>query len=318
MSRDVRIHSLWTAVLVAAVASAPAACSGQPEPSRLDAEAQRRDNVTDVLEAYSEALSAQAWDSFLELFWPGATASAVRSPDSGGEPQVIVSQVPVRVADLAPILASKPVFDASLESPAVFIENSLAIAWSPSATRIGEAADPSKVRGVDAITMLFVGYEWKIISIAYQADAVERPLQEGGARQSILTSLERYYSDFSARNWTRFATHFWPDATISAVRLPPGEDSLRAVVLTVPEFVDRVRGTLEREPIFEVRLGTAQVVVRGNLAQVWAQYRVRLGDVNISDWGGVNAFTLIRYRNRWRVVSLGYDTEAPEARRFRF
>ncbi len=41
------------------------ACSGQPEPSRLDAEAQRRDNVADVVQAYSETLSSQDWESFL-------------------------------------------------------------------------------------------------------------------------------------------------------------------------------------------------------------------------------------------------------------
>ena len=106
--------------------------------------------------------------------------------------------------------------------------------------------------------------------------------------------------------------------SISAVRQPAGEDTLRAVVRTVPEFVDLVRATLDREPIFEVRMGAAQVLVRGNLAQVWAQYQVRLGDVNVSEWGGVNAFTLIRFKQRWRVVSLGYDTQTPAAARFQF
>lgn len=318
MFRCARPRAVVTAALVGAVAATSAACGGQPEPSRLDAEAQRRNNVSDVLQAYSETLSAQDWENFLELFWPGATASAIRRPDSASDPQVFVSQVPARVADLAPILASKPVFDASLESPAVFVEHSLAMAWSPSATRIGQTADPNKIRGVDAITLLRVGYDWKIISIAYQADAVQSPLQEGGSRQSILTALARYYSDFSARNWTRLATHFWTDATISAVRMPVGENAPRAVAMTVPEFVGAVRGTLEREPIFEVRMGTAQVVVRGNLAQVWARYRVRFGDVNVNEWGGVNAFTLVRFGGRWRVVSLGYDTQAPAAGRFQF
>lgn len=312
MPRHLSTRTVAWALAAVAVTMATAACSGsgQAEPSRLDARAQGRDNVTDVIQAYSESLTAQDWDSFLSMFWPGATAAAIRRPDPGSDPAVMVSRVADRVADLAPILSSKPVFEATHQSPAVFFEESLAMVWSPSATTIGEAADPNEIRGVDAITLLLVGDEWRIISIAYQTDAVESPLQEGGARQSILTALQRYYSDFSARNWTRFGTHFWTDAMISAVRLPAGEDERRAVVRSPSEFVELFRGTLEREPIFEVRMGSAQVLVRGNLAQVWAEYRVRLGDANISEWGGINAFTMIRFRGRWRIVSLAYDTEA--------
>lgn len=299
-------------------ASLLAGCGGQSEPTRLDAAAMGRDNVVDVVAAYSDELSSQDWDGLLELFWPGATVSAIRRPDTGGDPRVEVTNVTDRIAEMAPILESKPLFEQSLESPAVFVEHSLAMVWAPSATRIGAAADPAKVRGVDALTLLRVGDTWGIMSLAYQADDVENPLPEGGSRQSILTTLERYYSDFSGRNWSRLSTHFSPDATISAVRQPAAEGGLRAVVWTVPEFIESVRGVLERESIFEVRMGTAQVLVRGNLAQVWARYHVRLGDARVSEWDSTNAFTLIRARNRWRVVSLSYDTEAPAAARFNF
>ena len=305
-------------LLIKSALVAASGCGGNPDPSRLDAEVLRRDNVADVVQAYSRTLSARDWESFLQLFWPGATASAIRRPDAASDPQVVVSQVADRVSHLAPILSTKPVFESTLESPAVFVEDDMAMVWSPSATRIGEEADPSKILGVDALTLLRVGAEWRIISIAYQADAVQSPLQEGGSRQSILTTLERYYSDFSARNWTRFATHFWPDATIDAVRLPDGEEAARPVSMTVPEFVALVQDPLAREPIFEVRMGTAQVLVRGNLAQVWTHYRVRFGDLNVSQWGGVNAFTLIRFRGRWRVVSLAYNTDTAAAARYHF
>ena len=304
--------------VAAAAAAVLGACGGQAEPSRLDAEAMGRDNLVQVVEAYSDALSARDWEEFLDLFWPGATVSAIRRPAGGGDPQVIIASVSDRVAEAGPTLEAKPVFDANLESPAVFFEHSLAMVWAPSATRIGQDADPASVRGVDALTLLRVGPTWAVISLAYQADEVQNPLPEGGVRQSILTALERYYADFSSRNWSRFSTHFWPDATISAVRRQAGEDTLRAVVWTVPEFIASVRGVLEREPIFEVRMGTAQVLVRGNLAQVWTHYRVRLGDVNLSEWDSANAFTLIRARNRWRVVSVSYDTEDRAAARFNF
>ena len=318
MGRSGLARAVLPAMLIEAAAAGSVACGGHPEPSRLDAQVQHHNNVNDVVQSYSRTLSAQDWDGFLELFWPAATASAIRRPDTASAPQVVVTEVTSRVSELAPMLKSKPVFEASLQSPAVFIEDDMAMVWSPSTTRIGDEADPSKVSGVDALTLLRVGVEWRIISIAYQADAVRSPLQEGGSRQSILTSLERYYADFSARNWTSFAAHFWPGATIDAVKLPDGEDAARAVSISVPQFVALVRNPLAREPIFEVRMGTAQVLVRDNLAQVWTHYRVRLGDLNVTQWGGVNAFTLIRFRGRWKIVSLAYNTDTAAATRYQF
>jgi hypothetical protein len=292
-----------------AAALATPACGHQPEPSQLGIDARVRDEVLTVVRAYSDDLSARDWDSLIALFWPGATLTSIRPENPQSEPTLHIVPVTERVAEMAPILRAKPMFESSLASPAVLVQGDLAMVWAPSEARIGDVDDPTRVPGVDAITLLAKDGSWKVISLAYQADAEANQLPEGGSRQSILTTIERYYSDFSTRNWRGFARHFWTGATINTALGPSDSDSARIATADVPTFIASVRDELDRETIFEIRLGSAQVVNRRNVAQVWASYRVRLGDVNVSDWSGVNAFTLIRFRSRWRIAALSYDAD---------
>jgi len=53
----------------------------------------------------------------------------------------------------------------------------------------------------------------------------------------VLAELRSYYRDFSDRNWTLFADHFWSGATITTVWQPPGADAPRVTTTTIPEFV---------------------------------------------------------------------------------
>lgn len=129
-------------------------------------------------------------------------------------------------------------------------------------------------------------------------------------RNEVLAELERYYADFSARDWDRFSSHFWPGATITTVWQPPGEEEDRVVVTPVPEFVARApEGPGSRE-IFEERMLEAEVRVSGGLAQAWARYRARFGDPGeVSEWDGTDAFTLLKHDGRWKIVSLVFAPE---------
>lgn len=129
-------------------------------------------------------------------------------------------------------------------------------------------------------------------------------------RAEVLDRLERYYADFSSRDWEAFASHFWPGATLTTVWQPPGADAPRVVVTDLDEFIALApQGPGSRE-IFEERMLGAKVLTHGNLAQVWARYEARFGDPGeITEWRGIDAFTLMRHDGEWRIVSLSFTDE---------
>lgn len=126
-------------------------------------------------------------------------------------------------------------------------------------------------------------------------------------RAEVIDRLEHYYADFSSRDWDAFASHFWPGATLTTVWQPPGADASRVVVTGLDEFIAQApQGPGSRE-IFEERMSGAKVLTHGNLAQVWARYEARFGDPGeITEWRGIDAFTLMRHDGEWRIVSLSY------------
>ncbi len=123
----------------------------------------------------------------------------------------------------------------------------------------------------------------------------------------VLAEIEQYYSDFSDRDWEAFADHFWEGATLTTIWPPPGQTSPEVWVSTVPDFVAQAPSGPGSKPIFEEKMTKAEVTVQGNLAQVWAHYDARFGDEdNLMEWSGIDAFTLMKFDGRWRIVSLAY------------
>jgi hypothetical protein len=123
----------------------------------------------------------------------------------------------------------------------------------------------------------------------------------------ILEALENYYADFSARDWEAFASHFWPGATITTIWAPPGESAPRVVAQTIPDFIAKAPEGPGSKPIFEERMDDARVRAHGNLAQVWAAYTARFGEPgNVLVWKGIDAFSLLKHEDRWRITSLTF------------
>jgi hypothetical protein len=79
------------------------------------------------------------------------------------------------------------------------------------------------------------------------------------------------------------------------------------VVTSIPNFVRQApRGPGSRR-IFEERMIEARVVTFRDLAQAWVRYRARFGDPGaVSEWEGVDAVTLMRHGERWRIVELAF------------
>lgn len=126
-------------------------------------------------------------------------------------------------------------------------------------------------------------------------------------KQVLLTEVNQYYSDMSARNWEIYASHFWPGAHLTTVWQPPGADSLQVVMTTIEEFVKQADEGPGSQPIFEEKLLDAEINVYNNLAAVWASYAAKFGtEDSLMEWQGIDAFTYIKHEGEWRITSISY------------
>ncbi len=148
------------------------------------------------------------------------------------------------------------------------------------------------------------------IPAAAQVPALEPSPISDSVRADLLAFLKSYYDAFSDRDWTRFAAHFWPGATITTVWQPSGEPQARVTVTTVPEFVRQApEGPGSRE-IFEERMLGAELHVHGNLAQAFVRYRARFGDpADVAEWEGIDSFALMQHEGEWRIVALSFAAD---------
>jgi hypothetical protein len=138
------------------------------------------------------------------------------------------------------------------------------------------------------------------------------PSTRGADTTMILAELRTYYRDFSARNWTAFAGHFWPGADLTTIWQPPGEDSARVVATSVPDFVAQAPRGPGSRAIFEERMLEARITTTGDLAQAWVRYRATFGNPGqVSEWEGTDAFTLLRHHGQWRIAALAFLASGP-------
>jgi len=158
------------------------------------------------------------------------------------------------------------------------------------------------------------GDEWRLaIDIASSVLPQGAPAEgaEGDStRAAVLGALTSYYAAFSDRDWSRFASHFWPGATIATVWQPPGERAERVFVQSIPAFVAQAPDGPGSRPIFEERMLSADVTVRGALAVVVARYRARFGDPgDVAEWEGTDVFTLMAHDGEWGITSLAFASD---------
>jgi hypothetical protein len=139
----------------------------------------------------------------------------------------------------------------------------------------------------------------------------EPPPSPGQAiRLEVENQLRRYYADFSARDWTAFASHFWPGAIITTAWQPPGEPDVRVDVQTVPAFVGRAPEGPGSKAVFSEQMLSADIRVSGGLAQAWVHYRAEFGDLgNVAEWEGTDAFSLLAVAGQWKIVSVTFTAD---------
>lgn len=137
------------------------------------------------------------------------------------------------------------------------------------------------------------------------AEAAARVLEE--AEAEIRAELESYYRDLSARRWNAFASHFWPGATIATIWQPKGEPRERVHVQSVAEFIAQTPEGADSKSILSERMLDAEIHVQDGLAQAWVRYEAEFGEPGeVTKWTGVDAFSIIKFDGRWRIVSLTF------------
>lgn len=146
---------------------------------------------------------------------------------------------------------------------------------------------------------------------AAQINNLELPEVSDSAREEIVSFIASYYDAFSDRNWSRFANHFWRDATLATVWQAPGETEESVLVTTVDDFVAQAPQGPGSRKIFEESMTAVRVVgASTGLVAVVARYRARFGDPGeVHEWEGTDLFTVMRHDEEWRIVSIAYVSD---------
>ncbi len=131
----------------------------------------------------------------------------------------------------------------------------------------------------------------------------------GPSHDDVRRVVTSYYAALSARDWVRFAEHFWPGADLTTVWIAPGGQEPSVVTISVPDFVAAAPRGPDSRAIFEERFDSTRTTVSGGLAQAWVYYSARFGEPeDLTEWNGIDAITLLRHRGEWRIVAIAYES----------
>ena len=83
------------------------------------------------------------------------------------------------------------------------------------------------------------------------------------------------------------------------------------MIQSLTEFLSLAELGPGSKEIFEERMRSAEVTLRGRLATVVARYRARFGDPgDIAEWEGTDVFVLFEHEGSWRITSLAFASDA--------
>ena len=126
----------------------------------------------------------------------------------------------------------------------------------------------------------------------------------------IESRLRQYYEDFSSRDWQKFQSHFWNNATLTTSWQMPGDSIARVDVTTIDDFIREAPFGPGSQPIFEEKMKKSRIDVKGNLATAWVDYDVKFGRMDsLQQWSGTDVFTFLRHNREWKIVSIVFESE---------
>ena len=119
----------------------------------------------------------------------------------------------------------------------------------------------------------------------------------------VLAVVERLFEAMAERDAGLLADVLLPEGQLVVVQEPP-DGSVQTSVMSHRDFTALVASA--GAPIIE-RYWDAEVLIHGPLAVVWTPYDLHVGDE--FSHCGVNAFTLVRTDEGWRISGGSYTVE---------
>jgi hypothetical protein len=158
-----RSTRLLTVLLVAALAS----CAGPRSGAAVD--------VRTAVQHYYDVLSARDWQAYRRCFWPAATLTTVWQPPGSDAPAVVTTTIDEFLAHTAEGPGAQPIFEERLLAAEVTVVGDLATVWARYEAVFGAPGALVSWQGMDAFTWMRFDGQWRIVSVAYQADGGEPP-----------------------------------------------------------------------------------------------------------------------------------------------
>lgn len=136
-----------------------------------------------------------------------------------------------------------------------------------------------------------------------------RQVDDTSSEQEIHRILENYYKTMSGRDWKLYADFFSANATLTTIWQAPGDSLPKLTTYTITDFLSQTKDGPDSQPIFEERMLDAKVSTRQNLASAWVEYDAKFGSKdNLLEWKGNDLFSLIKFENEWKIVSIVYES----------
>lgn len=132
------------------------------------------------------------------------------------------------------------------------------------------------------------------------------------ATKEIETFIIDYYSVMTSRNWTAYRDFFSDKASLTSIWQESTETNAQIFSNTISDFISQTANGPDSQPIFEEKPIDIEIEIKENLAAVWVKYEAKFGSDNeLIEWKGYDLFSLIRFENQWKIISLAY-TEISE------
>lgn len=136
------------------------------------------------------------------------------------------------------------------------------------------------------------------------------PSSDTTQRMAIENLLLQYYTDMTNRDWPRYRDHFWAHGTITTTWQQPGDSTATVDVTTIDDFIKETPNGPDSKPIFEERMNSSEVKIKGNIAEAWVKYEAKFGTKDsLMQWTGTDVFTLLRHNGTWKIVSLVFESD---------
>jgi hypothetical protein len=134
--------------------------------------------------------------------------------------------------------------------------------------------------------------------------------KDSQSTEEIEIILGNYYTTMSARDWPAYKDFFSNDATLTTIWQQETDTIPKIFTNSINDFIAQTKNGPDSQPIFEEKMLSADITVKNNLAQAWVRYEAKFGSSdNLVEWKGLDLFSLIRYNDEWKIVSIVFESE---------